>query len=667
MYILLAFWAALAFYGALRWVAARGPDFPSGAERAWPWGLLYVLAAAAGLYTHYAFPFVLVAINLVVLFDWAWRWTPACRGRDRQDRWRRLAAWLGFQAGVILLFSPWLPIAYRQLLTWPRLATPVGLVEAVTQITQTFTTGPAASPWRETNWLLFFLLLCYLPYRGRDLAPPVSYAAPAVWLLVPVAAVLGLGLYREAYLKFLIVASPAFCLLAGRLVTGPLHEKWGARRGAQLAIYLGFTLLLVTASFHGLADYFTDPSYARDDYRGIVEYVDAVARPGDAIVLNAEGQQEVWSYYYRGDLTVYPLPARRPLDPEATQATLESLAQAGARVYAVLWGTDESDPERLVEGWLDSHAYKASDAWYGHVRLVVYAIPGETPAAPAHPLDLALVDPNTGQQITLLGYSLLNETLAGGDIAQITLFWQAESVPRRRYKVFLHVLDEGNHIVGQRDTEPGGGALLTTLWAAGEVIRDNYGLPIHPATPPGHYRLEVGLYDAETGQRLLLPGGEGQVWLDPLTLDRPVVPPPLPALGMEEVAGVEWGPLTLLGYDLHELGLAHQPDAPLLPGDVIELGLYWRAEEPSDGDATAGSDWQVTVELLDGRGQSLAAVVAPPVSGYPTGLWQAGDVWRGHLNLPIPAHLPSGRYLLRIRPISPASDDPFLTEAITIQ
>ena len=45
------------------------------------------------------------------------------------------------------------------------------------------------------------------------------------------------------------------------------------------------------------------------------------------------------------------------------------------RIYAIYWATDESDPEGLIEGWLDTHCYKAMDSWFGNLRLVVYAVP----------------------------------------------------------------------------------------------------------------------------------------------------------------------------------------------------------------------------------------------------------------------------------------------------
>jgi hypothetical protein len=427
-------------------------------------------------------------------------------------------------------------------------------------------------------------------------------------------------------------------------------------------VQLAAALLLLVLSVRALTNYYTDPAYARDDYRSITEYIEAVGRPGDAILLNAPGQQEVFGYYYGGDLPVYPLPASRPLDPAATEAALVDLVRPGGRVFAVLWATDESDPERFIEGWLDSNAYKALDSWYGNVRLVVYAVPEDRPQTADHRLDIPLQNPENNDTIALLGYSLLGDRLAAGDIAQITLFWQVERRPMRRYKVFLHLLDEGNHIVGQRDAEPGGGARLTDRWTPGEVVIDNYGLPIHPATPPGEYRLELGMYDAETGQRLLTPGDEGQVWLEPVTVERPTSPAPTAALGMHHAAGAEFDALALLGYDLYKLGFAHQPDTPLGPGDVVHVNLYWQALTDPAG------DWQVTIAWVGPDGRDLVSVVAEPAGAYPTSRWQAGDVWRGQFDLALPNDAPSGRHWLRVEPIAPdgATGGLFISEPLEV-
>ena len=82
---------------------------------------------------------------------------------------------------------------------------------------------------------------------------------------------------------------------------------------------------------------------------------------------------KIFRYYYHGDLPVYPLPLQRPPDAAATVKELERLAAVHGRLFVVLWATDESDPARLVETWLDAHTFKSTDSWYGNVRLAMYA------------------------------------------------------------------------------------------------------------------------------------------------------------------------------------------------------------------------------------------------------------------------------------------------------
>jgi hypothetical protein len=188
-------------------------------------------------------------------------------------------------------------------------------------------------------------------------------------------------------------------------------------------------------------------------------------------------------------------------------------------------------------------------------------------------------------------------------------------------------------------------------------------VPVHPATPPGIYRVEVGMYDPATGQRLLAPGDQGQIWLEPLTVERPTSPAPVAALGMHHVAGTEFGELTLLGYDAYKLGWGHQPDAPLRPGDIVHVNLYWRAvTEPS-------GDWQVKITLVDADSNEWGKIVAEPAGAYPTNRWQAGDVWRGQFNLALPGDAPPGRYRVRVGPITPdgATLEPFLSDPLRVE
>jgi hypothetical protein len=90
-----------------------------------------------------------------------------------------------------------------------------------------------------------------------------------------------------------------------------------------------------------------------------------------------------------------------------------------------------------------------------------------------------------------------------------------------------------------------------------------------------------------------------------------------------------------------------QPDAEPLddgqvlarPGDVLQLGLQWRAGQPPQG------NYSVFVQLLDANGQVAAQRDRWPGDGlFPTGALQAGQVITDNLALPL--DVPPGQYRL---------------------
>jgi hypothetical protein len=402
---------------------------------------------------------------------------------------------------------------------------------------------------------------------------------------------------------------------------------------------------VAAASVPALKNYYFDERYARDDYRGMVSYISAAGRADDAIILNAPGQMDIFSFYYKGDLPVYPLPGQRPLDEAKTEETLERIVAQHRHLYVLLWGTEESDPNRFIEGWLDEQTFKAMDSWFGNVRLAIYAVPEvEVSREIQHPLGLLL-----GDGIALLGYSISSSQVEAGDILQLTLFWQAWKPIEQRYKVFTHVLDGRSHIVGQRDAEPVGGTRPTTTWQEEEIIADNYGVLVLPGTPPGEFQLEIGMYSLETGERLTVSrDGEvlgDRVLLEPIHVVQPEAQPPIEALGIQVRHEVDFGPVRLLGYNLSELGFEHLPEEPVGPGDTLHLTLFWQATGQID------SDFTLTLELQDQAGNAVVSREVTPTGGaYPPSDWVPGEIIRDQQNLLLPADLPSGphRVLLQI-------------------
>lgn len=107
-----------------------------------------------------------------------------------------------------------------------------------------------------------------------------------------------------------------------------------------------------------------------------------------------------------------------------------------------------------------------------------------------------------GSKVQLLGYNLPGTNFLPGDTMRLVLFWQALTEIDRDYTVFTHLIDHDGVIWGQKDSWPVDGSYPTSRWARGDVIEDPYEIVISPETPLGEYRLEVGLYLLETGERL---------------------------------------------------------------------------------------------------------------------------------------------------------------------
>lgn len=495
MYELLALLAALATLLLVALLPHLRGGQPATARRTALPAALYLLAVAAGLYTHYFFPAVLAVHGLVVAVS-----------LDRRH-WRGAVAWAALAALAVLLYLPWLPIFLRQ--TGGRPGDELSLVAFGGEVIRWLALGPAAAAARwAVPLVLVGAVLALLPWPATE-----RRSARRAWLalagvLLPLLLMWLVQATRPAFYKFLVVAVPFLALLWGQ---GAARLAALPGRGRLLALAL--VVAFVGGSGLALANLYTNPAYARADYRGMAARIATAGRPNAGIILNAANQWEVFTYYHRDGAPVYPIPRGAP-DPDAIAAELAEIAGRHDHLYAIFWGEAERDPERLVERWLDAHAYKATDEWVGDVRFVVYAVPGEAAMEMETPAGATF-----GEQITLLGYTLRGEQRAPGDIIEVTLFWEAAQPLAERYKVFLHLVEDAGVPVAQRDSEPGGGLALTTTWQPGETVIDNHGVLVPPGTAPGEYRLLLGLYPfADPARRLPLAGGEDSYLLATITV-----------------------------------------------------------------------------------------------------------------------------------------------------
>jgi hypothetical protein len=139
---------------------------------------------------------------------------------------------------------------------------------------------------------------------------------------------------------------------------------------------------------------------------------------------------------------------------------------------------------------------------------------------PVEALDIQhRVGANLGGKVQLLGYNI-ESGFRPGDGIHLTLFWRALQEMEKDYTVFTHLVNGEGNIWGQKDNPPVDGFYPTIQWEKGEIVRDQYDLIIPSDAFPGSYWLEVGMYLAETGERLAIVDRDGNVVGDKVLFEK---------------------------------------------------------------------------------------------------------------------------------------------------
>jgi hypothetical protein len=212
-------------------------------------------------------------------------------------------------------------------------------------------------------------------------------------------------------------------------------------------------------------------------------------------------------------------------DYETFVQVLDSNGQAVAQVHrwtldgvyrTRLWRADEWVPTRFrldIPPDLPTGPYTVIAGLYrvlanepvsvvdeaGNVVAPHVALSGFKVALP--PADITQPPPDQpiifGETITLAGFDAALE----GDVLVLRVEWQAAARPVADHTLFVHVVDEAGEIAAQLDTQPRGGAYPTGVWDAGEVVPDEYAIPLD-GLPAGEYRVYLGWYTLPGGERL---------------------------------------------------------------------------------------------------------------------------------------------------------------------
>jgi len=145
-------------------------------------------------------------------------------------------------------------------------------------------------------------------------------------------------------------------------------------------------------------------------------------------------------------------------------------------------------------------AYSAEGQPVGdHFGLVPIKI---APAKPPSYTPQYSLQVNFADKIALIGYDLPQKAIEAGETLHLTLYFEGQAEMDEDYTIFVHLLDEENQIVAQRDSQPQNGNYPTSIWDINEVVKDECEMTLSPDMPSGAYRLEVGVYLLATGERL---------------------------------------------------------------------------------------------------------------------------------------------------------------------
>ncbi len=463
--------------------------------------MIGVIAATLGvLFTHYYGVYAVLAINAHAFLS-------------SLLRWRLLLRWIVMQAIAALTFSPWI-VFVVELATGRygitedgRAGVPTGLRTRWSTVQVTIEVLLSHLEWVYLGLLMLSLLALVLHPTWRKAYR--RWMPHLALLVIFIVGVMGFALLVNLRLRtFLdrrvIYLLPAVALLLAYGMTAwPRYLRW-------LPV-LGVSLLAFTTQW-------SPTLQGNTFYRQAVEIAAERVEPGETVYLQYSppfDEPPIRHYAQRllPPESVYFIESdtdiRNPykMDDFMQHAWLRDRFWAVRRSEQTLEWLDNIPDERYVVTETVMVGNMAVD------RLeAVYAERQPPPDAVANP-DKIPLPRQFGGFFQLLDYQLSALEAQPGDNLNVWLNWQAIAPPDKDYAVFVHLVDDADTtIYGSGDSNPShlGRLTRTSLWPIGKTIYDGYAFQIDPATPPGSYRVQIGIYSRENLLRLPVQGADDE-------------------------------------------------------------------------------------------------------------------------------------------------------------
>ncbi|MBI4790997.1 MAG: DUF2079 domain-containing protein [Chloroflexi bacterium] len=250
------------------------------------------------------------------------------------------------------------------------------------------------------------------------------------------------------------------------------------------------------------------------------------------------------------------------------------------------------------------------------------------------------LDVRFGDNLKLVGYSIWPRPPWVGDTTlRPIVAWQAETMISEKYSFVVQVVDSQGHVWAKQTTGPHDGATPTTAWRPGQTVGDQFLLALPPTMPTGDYQMVLEVHrangdyvevfdsaDRSQGLGLVLETVRVQKSKQSVNADQ---------MEMGERLYVDMHEVRFLGYEL--------ANRQASPGQVVQLGIYWRARGKPRG------DYEVAVQLRGEAGRTVFEQRNRPANGaYPTTEWDTGEVLLDWHDFELPPFLLEGDYALRV-------------------
>lgn len=466
----------------LTWRAAQKWDW-----QLWVWaGCLWWLA----LFAHYFAALALASILLALIV-----------AAHTRARWR---AAFGMSAGITLAQLPWLayvaPLLVGHSKSWISAA---GSMEVLWRLLTVFSAGQASAGASPMNQAIGALVLAALLIWGSVLLLRRALRAAAWVLALAVGTPLWLWLlsfYRPVFTEqYALVALPGVCLLAAAGLSGLAAAGWWGKAGRSFA-YTTF----IAISLLSLSNYYFNPRYSKSpDWRAVSDYLVRTARADEVVALNLP--DPAFYYYYRAPMPVEAVPAAplAEIGGAAAAAQLAQLRDSYAHVRFFFAPSALYDPQGFAGEWLQACCEKTDDQFVAGFRVQTFDTPaGSLAAQQPYRVDF-------GSDISLTGFRLARSAVQRGGQLQLTLFWLARAPIAKSYTVFVHLLAPDGFNILNGDGIPRNGSRPTNSWQPGETLIDTHSIALPADMPVGVYRIEIGMYERDSGMRLAGQVGSG--------------------------------------------------------------------------------------------------------------------------------------------------------------